>query len=109
MAIIEDIWNGFCDFANYVWCNGDLLAFLIVAAISVAGAIFVIYDKQPVHSAFYLALVFVTVAVTYFFLEAEFIGVIQLLVYVGAITILFAFSIMLTRRYIIEEDFDDDE
>jgi len=103
MGIITDIWNGLCDFTNYVWCNGDLLAFLIVAALGVAGAIYVVTDKQPVHSAFYLALVFVTVAVTYFFLEAEFMGVIQMLVYVGAITILFAFSIMLTRRYMVEE------
>ena len=108
MAILEDIWNGFCDFVNYIWCNGDLVAFIILAAISITAAIYVIYDRLPVHSAFYLALVFVTVAVTYFFLEAEFIGVIQLLVYVGAITILFAFSIMLTRRYIQEEDFDDE-
>ena len=108
MAILEDIWNGFCDFVNYLWCNGDLVAFVILAAISIAAAIYVIYDRLPVHSAFYLALVFITVAVTYFFLEAEFIGVIQLLVYVGAITILFAFSIMLTRRYIQEEDFDDE-
>jgi NADH-quinone oxidoreductase subunit J len=84
------------------------VAFVILAAISITAAIYVIYDRLPVHSAFYLALVFVTVAVTYFFLEAEFIGVIQLLVYVGAITILFAFSIMLTRRYIQEEDFDDE-
>ena len=108
MAILEDIWNGFCDFVNYLWCNGDLVAFVILAAISITAAIYVIYDRLPVHSAFYLALVFVTVAVTYFFLEAEFIGVIQLLVYVGAITILFAFSIMLTRRYIQEEAFDDE-
>lgn len=108
MAILEDIWNGFCDFVNYLWCNGDLVAFVILAAISSTAAIYVIYDRLPVHSAFYLALVFVTVAVTHFFLEAEFIGVIQLLVYVGAITILFAFSIMLTRRYIQEEDFDDE-
>lgn len=108
MAILEDIWNGFCDFVNYLWCNGDLVTFVILPAISITPAIYVIYDRLPVHSAFYLALVFVTVAVTYFFLEAEFIGVIQLLVYVGAITILFAFSIMLTRRYIQEEDFDDE-
>ena len=44
---------------------------------------------------------FVCVAATYYFLEAEFIGVIQLIVYVGAITMLFAFSIMLTRRTIM--------
>ena len=103
MGIIEEILDFFYDFCMYVWNNGDLLAFLIVAAIGVAGALYVVTDKQPVHSAFYLALTFVTVAVSYFFLEAEFMGAIQLLVYVGAITVLFAFCIMLTRRSIIEE------
>lgn len=107
MALLENIWDEFCGFVDYVWCNGDIVAFLILAAIGITAAIYVVADRLPVHSAFYLALVFVTVAVTYFFLEAEFIGVIQLLVYVGAITILFAFSIMLTRKYINEEDFDD--
>lgn len=108
MGILMSIWDGLCDFANYVWCNGDLLAFVILAAIGVAAAVYVVTDRIPVHSAFYLALVFVTVAVTYFFLEAEFMGVIQLLVYVGAITILFAFSIMLTRTSILEEDEKDE-
>ncbi|MBE6527128.1 MAG: NADH:ubiquinone oxidoreductase subunit 6 (chain J) [Thermoplasmata archaeon] len=103
MGILEDIWDFIYDFCMYVWTNGDLLAFLIVAALGVAGALYVVTDKQPVHSAFYLALVFVTVAVSYFFMEAEFMGVIQMLVYVGAITVLFAFCIMLTRRHIIEE------
>ena len=104
MGILEEIWDFICGFVTYVWNNGDLLAFVILAAIGVAAALYVVSDKQPVHSAFYLALVFVTVAVSYFFMEAEFMGVIQLLVYVGAITILFAFCIMLTRRKIIEEE-----
>lgn len=104
MGILEEIWDFICGFVTYVWNNGDLLAFVILAAIGVAAAIYVVSDKQPVHSAFYLALVFVTVAVSYFFMEAEFMGVIQMLVYVGAITILFAFCIMLTRRKIIEEE-----
>lgn len=108
MDIINEFWAYFCGFLQYIWANPDLVAFVVLAAISIAAAIYVVIDKLPVHSAFYLALVFVTVAVTYFFLEAEFIGVIQLLVYVGAITILFAFSIMLTRKYINEEDFDDE-
>ena len=108
MAILEDIWNGFCDFVNYLWCNGDLVAFVILAAISITAAIYVIYDRLPVHSAFYLALVFLCVGFVFFFLEAEFIGVVQILVYVGAITILFAFSIMLTRRYIMKGG-DSDE
>ena len=107
MAILEDIWDGICNFADYVWCNGDLLAFVILAAIGITAAVYVVTDRITVHSAFYLALVFFTVGVAYFFLEAEFIGVIQVLVYVGAITILFAFSIMLTRKYILEDDSDE--
>lgn len=109
MGLINDVWNGFTDICQYIWDNQDLLAFLILAGIAIAAAIYVVTDKEVVHSAFYLALVFVCVAVTYFFLEAEFIGVIQMLVYVGAITILFAFSIMLTRRYIMKTEGDADE
>jgi NADH:ubiquinone oxidoreductase subunit 6 (subunit J) len=109
MSFLNDIWNGIASFAGYIWANPDLLAFVILAAIAIAAAIYVVTDKEVVHSAFYLALVFVCVGVTYFFLEAEFIGVIQLLVYVGAITILFAFSIMLTRRKIMNNGGDGDE
>lgn len=107
MAILEDIWDGICNFADYVWCNGDLLAFVILAAIGITAAVYVVTDRIPVHSAFYLALVFLCVGFVYFFLETEFIGVVQILVYVGAITILFAFSIMLTRRYIMKKEGDE--
>jgi len=104
MEILDNIWDGFCNVMGYLWVNSDLVAFVVLAAIAIAAALYVVTSKEVVHSAFYLALVFVCVAVTYFFLEAEFIGVIQMLVYVGAITILFAFSIMLTRRYIMRKD-----
>jgi len=109
MEIIDDIWNMICGVLQFLWENMDLVAFLVLAAIAIAAAVYVVTDKEVIHSAFYLALVFVCVAVTYFFLEAEFIGVVQMLVYVGAITILFAFSIMLTRRYIMKKDGDADE
>jgi len=109
MEIINDIWNTICGVLQFLWENTDLVAFLVLAAIAIAAAVYVVTDKEVIHSAFYLALVFVCVAVTYFFLEAEFIGVVQMLVYVGAITILFAFSIMLTRRYIMKTDGDADE
>ena len=107
MEFIGDIWNGFCgwfgDLGNYLLANMDLLAFILLACIAVLGALKVVTDDEVVHSAFYLALVFMCVGFVSFFLEAEFIGVIQILVYVGAITILFAFSIMLTRRYIMKK------
>jgi len=109
VEILNDIWNGFTNLMGYLWGNSDLVAFVVLAAIAIAAALYVVTAKEVVHSAFYLALVFVCVAVTYFFLEAEFIGVIQMLVYVGAITILFAFSIMLTRRYIMRNEGDSNE
>ncbi len=108
MTSIGEIWNTICggigDFGNYLLNNLDLVAFILLAAIAVLAALYVVTDKEVVHSAFYLALVFLCVGFVYFFLEAEFIGVIQILVYVGAITILFAFSIMLTRRYIMKKE-----
>jgi len=88
------------------WFGVDTFFFLILAVITVAAAIMVVYSEEVVHSAFYLALAFVGVAGTYFFLNAEYMAVIQLMVYVGAITIMFAFSIMLTRRKIMEDDCD---
>ena len=51
MAILEDIWDGICNFADYVWCNGDLLAFVILAAIGITAAVYVVTDRIPVHSA----------------------------------------------------------
>ncbi|MDR0523876.1 MAG: NADH-quinone oxidoreductase subunit J [Candidatus Methanoplasma sp.] len=108
MELIDNVWSGFCGGMAYLWENADLVAFVVLAAIATIAALYVVTKKEVVHSAFYLALVFVCVAVTYFFLEAEFIGVIQMLVYVGAITILFAFSIMLTRRYIMRREGSDE-
>jgi len=79
----------------------DTLFFLIFALVTIAAAIKVVTDDEIIHSVMYLALTFVGVAVVYFFLNAEYIGVIQILVYVGAVTVLFAFSIMLTRRKLL--------
>ena len=105
-AIVNNVID-WCDHALYLFCNNlDAVAFIILAAIAIAAAILVVTSKEIMHSAFYLALVFTCVAVTYFFLNAEIIGVIQMMVYVGAITILFAFSVMLTRRTIVGEEDD---
>jgi NADH-quinone oxidoreductase subunit J len=107
-SLFDGLVNGVVDIGEYMMNNLDVVAFIVLAAITILSAIFVVVSEEVVHSAFYLALTFVCVAITYFFLEAEFIGVVQLMVYVGAITIMFAFSIMLTRRTIMERR-DDDE
>ena len=105
--VIDWVWNGLVD--TWTWINGnwDAVAFLILAVLAVLAAIHVVTSKEIMHSAFYLAFVFVCVAATYYFLNAEFIGAVQVVVYVGAITILYAFSIMLTRRSIKGDEVDE--
>lgn len=105
--VIDWVWNGLVD--TWTWINGnwDAVAFLILAVLAVLAAIHVVTSKEIMHSAFYLAFVFVCVAATYYFLNAEFIGAVQVVVYVGAITILYAFSIMLTRRTIKGDEADE--
>jgi len=76
----------------------DLLFFLIFAAITVVAAVFVLVSKEIVRSVMYLALTFIGVAVTFIFLSAEYVAIIQILIYVGAVTVLILFGIMLTKR-----------
>ena len=73
------------------------VAFFVMAAIALVGAFLAVSLRNLVRSALGLILSFMGVAGLYFILEAEFIGVIQILIYVGAISILILFAIMLTR------------
>ena len=110
-AAVNNVIGWIGDAFTAIYNHGDAAAFVVVAAIAIASAILVVTSKEIMHSAFYLALVFALVftcvAVTYFFLNAELVGVIQMMVYVGAITILFAFSVMLTRRTIVGDEEDE--
>ena len=112
LSFFGGIWDKISELGAFFMENPDALAFLIVFAITVASAIFVVISSEVVHSVFYLALTATCVAITFFFLEAEFVAIVQLLVYVGAVTIVFALSIMLTRTTIMEEkggDGDEDQ
>jgi NADH-quinone oxidoreductase subunit J len=73
------------------------IAFGIIAAVIVFSALRVVTTKNIVHSALWLILVLAGVAAQYFLLGAEFIGTAQILIYLGAIVVLFLFGIMLTR------------
>ena len=108
-AIYDNICKFLGDTVTYLVENTDVIAFAIIALIAVVAALYVVTSKEVMHSAFYLALVFTCVAVTYYFLNAELVGVIQMMVYVGAITILFSFSVMLTRRTIKGSDEEEEE
>lgn len=73
----------------------SLILFMILAAIAVVAALMVVFSKNVVHSALALLVNFCTLAAFYFMLNAQFLGIVQILVYAGAIVVLFVFVIML--------------
>jgi NADH-quinone oxidoreductase subunit J len=72
-----------------------LALFFALATIAVAGAVSLILQKHPIHSALSLIVVMVSLAGLYLLLGAEFISAVQIIVYAGAIMVLFIFVIML--------------
>ena len=73
----------------------QLAIFLVLAAIAVAGAVNVILQRHPIHSAISLITVMIALAGLFLLLESEFIAAVQIIVYAGAIMVLFVFVIML--------------
>lgn len=78
------------------------IAFFALAGLTLLGALAVVTLKNLFHSALALVVAFIGVAGIYFLLQAEFLAVVQVLIYVGAITVLIIFAIMLTRRLMEE-------
>jgi NADH:ubiquinone oxidoreductase subunit 6 (subunit J) len=85
------------------------LFFLIFAGLTVGCAVMVVASKDIVHSVVYLAATFIGVGIIYMFLNAEYLFLIQILVYVGAINVLILFGIMLTKRRMVGDEACDDE
>jgi NADH-quinone oxidoreductase subunit J len=75
--------------------NPALLVFFVLAALAVIGALSLILQKHPIHSALSLIVVMVSLAGLYLLLGAEFVAAVQIIVYGGAIMVLFVFVIML--------------
>ena len=76
----------------------DLLIFWILAGLILAAAWAVVNGNDIVHSVVWLSTVFLLTAGLFILAEAEFLAVIQVLVYVGAISVVIIFGIMLTKR-----------
>ncbi len=72
-----------------------LTLFLIFGAICVAGAVNLLVQRHPINSALSLIAVLASLAVEYLLLGAEFVAAVQVIVYAGAIMVLFVFVIML--------------
>lgn len=84
--------------------------FGVIAAVMAVSAIRVVTTRNVVHAALYLVVVLAGVAAQYVLLAAEFTAVVQVLVYIGAIIVLFLFGIMLTRAPIGKlSDLDNDQ
>jgi NADH-quinone oxidoreductase subunit J len=71
------------------------ILFFILSAIAVFSAIMVLVSKNPVHSVLWLIAVFFTISGHYILLNAQFLAIVNLIVYAGAIMVLFLFVIML--------------
>jgi NADH-quinone oxidoreductase subunit J len=69
--------------------------FLTLAAISILTALMMVLSKNPVHSVLYLILTFFAIAGQYILLNAQFLAVVHIIVYAGAIMVLFLFVLML--------------
>ena len=82
--------------------NLPFILFFVCAALAIAGAILLIWAKEPIHSALALILVMVALAVLYLLLGAPFISAVQIIVYAGAIMVLFVFVIMLLNMGVEE-------
>lgn len=79
------------------------VVFFIFAILSIAAAWGVVTSKNIMHSALYLALSFLGVAVLYILMNADYLAAVQLLIYTGGIAIMVLFAIMLTLRGEVSE------
>ena len=75
--------------------NPSLIIFFVLAAVAIFGAVSLILQREPIHSALSLIVVMVALAGLYLLLGAEFVAAVQIIVYGGAIMVLFVFVIML--------------
>jgi NADH-quinone oxidoreductase subunit J len=82
--------------------SAPLAVFFVLAAIAVIGAVNLILQKHPIHSALSLIVVMVALAGLYLLMGAEFVAAVQIIVYGGAIMVLFVFVIMLLNAGIEE-------
>jgi len=80
------------------------IAFGILSVVMVVAALRMVTTRNVVHAALYLVIVLAGAAGIFILLGAEFVGVTQVLVYIGAIVVLFLFGIMLTRGALGEDE-----
>ena len=80
--------------------------FFLMSSIVIGGALGLVYMQRVAHSMMCLIFCFMGVAGIFILMGAEFLAVIQILVYLASVMLVVLFGIMLTRRQILEEDFE---
>jgi NADH-quinone oxidoreductase subunit J len=82
--------------------TGEQIIFFLVASVILGSALMVVISRKLLHAALWLVVTLFGVAVFYATLQANFLAVVQVVVYIGAIAILFIFAVMLTSRDLME-------
>jgi NADH-quinone oxidoreductase subunit J len=83
--------------------TADQIIFIICAAVILVSALMVVLTQKLIHAALWLVSVLFGVAILFAILQASFLAVVQVVVYIGAIAILFIFAVMLTRRELLDK------
>ena len=78
--------------------DASQVIFILSAALIIASALMVVTTRNLIHAALWLISTLFGVAVLFVLLEASFLAVVQVVVYIGAIAIMFIFAVMLTRK-----------
>ena len=84
-------------------------AFVVLGVVGLGAAVRLVTSKNVVHAALYLVVSLLMVGAIYLLLGAEFLGWVQILIYVGAIVVLLLFGLMLTRAPIGREALDNQQ
>jgi NADH-quinone oxidoreductase subunit J len=79
------------------------IIFLLTGAVIIGSALMVVTTRNLLHAALWLVVTLFGVAVLYAILQANFLAVVQVVIYIGAIAILFIFAVMLTQRELMEK------
>jgi NADH-quinone oxidoreductase subunit J len=99
----------FVTFVLFVVKLGDvmeLVVFIITAVVAIIGAVAMLLSKNAIHSALFLLLNMGAIAVLYLLLRAPFLFAVQLIIYAGAIIVLFLFVVMLLGAERAEDESD---
>jgi NADH-quinone oxidoreductase subunit J len=83
--------------------TADQIIFLLCAFLILGSSIMVVITRKLIHAALWLVVALFGVAILFAILQAGFLAVVQVVVYIGAIAILFVFAVMLTRKEMLDD------